>query len=126
MAKRVIAALAKMFDFMIRTRVTQLVKENVLPVVRRVIAALAKKCRLCEQNKYNSAGKSKCSSCGEEGHRCNSKKCQLYEHNKSNSSSAGKKKPIWKDSDDMRELKSIFLDDKDKNILPYQLSNCKT
>ena len=43
MAKRVIAGLAKSVDFMIRTKVTQLVKASVLSVVRRVITALAKK-----------------------------------------------------------------------------------
>ena len=78
----------------------------------------SKKCRLYEQNKSNSAGKSKCSACGEEGHRRTSKKCRLYEHNKSNYNSAGKRKnPIWKDSDARRELKSIFLDDKDGTYL---------
>ena len=86
MAKRVIAALAKSVDIMIRTKVTQLVKASVLPAVRRVIAALAKSVNCMNIIRATPI-------------------------------QPGRKTPIWKDSDARRELKSIFLDDKDGTYL---------
>ena len=38
----------------------------------------------------NSASNIKCSTCGEEGHRCTSKKCRLYDQNRSNSADKSK------------------------------------
>ena len=111
-AKRVIAVLANSVNFMIRTKVTQLVKGSVLPVVRRLISALGKSAKMNRTKLTQLVKASVLPAVRRDITAATSINC--INIIKATPIQPEREKPIWKDIDARRELKLIFWDDKDR------------